>query len=127
MKMLAAVLLIAALPACTTTLQGQESSAGGTTATMVSTTAIASGSNYAVGATFARPAGALAAGANLSVSTSSAAAALLIGVVIVNAIDYLSGGPAGGAAAGMSANRPIMHTCSCYGYRPDQDPPPPRE
>ena len=128
MKALAALLLIAALPACTTTLSGSEASAGGATTTAVagSATATASGSNYAVRASFGRPAGPGAAGGVLSVSTGSAAAALLIGIVFVNLIDHLSATSAG-SAAGLSANRPILHTCSCYGYRPEDDLPPPRE
>ena len=122
MKTLAALLLIAALPACTTTLYGTESSAGGTTTTAVTGGATAGGSNYAVHASFGRPAGPGAAGGVLSVSAGSAAAALLIGIVFVNVIDHLSGTPARSAA-----NRPILHTCSCYGYRPEDDSQPPRE
>ena len=123
MKALAALLLIAALPACTTTLSGPEASAGGATTTAVAGSATASGSNYAVRASFGRPVGPGAAGGVLSVSTGSAAAALLIGIVFVNVIDHLSGTSAGSAAA----NRPILHTCSCYGYRPENDLQPPHE
>jgi len=129
MKALSALLLIAALPACTVALHGHESSGGGATTTTVSSSgsASASGSNYAVRASFGRPVAPGAPGGHLSVSTRGAAAALLLGIVVVNAIDYLGGGPVGGASESASVNRPILHTCSCYGYRPDQDPQPPRE
>ena len=125
MKILAALLLIAALPACTVALHGRQSSGGGATTTTVSSSgsASASGSNYAVRAFFGRPVPPGAPGGHLSVSTGGAAVAVLVGIVVVNAIDYLSSGP----LADASANRPILHTCSCYGYRPDQDPQPPRE
>ena len=129
MKILAALLFIAALPACTVALHGHESSGAGATTTAVSSSvgASASSNNYAVRASFGRAVPPGAPGGHLSVSTGSAAMALLVGMVVVNAIDYLSSGPAGGPLAGVSANRPILHTCSCYGYRPDQDPQPPRE
>lgn len=124
MKTLAAVLIIAALPACTTTLHGQQSSgvAATTTAVSSSISAGASGSNYAVAASFGRPVPAGIPGGHVAVTTSSsAAAALFLGVVIVGAIDYLNRGAAGATWASTSANRPILHTCSCYGYRPEQD------
>ncbi|MBI3918149.1 MAG: hypothetical protein HY322_14230 [Betaproteobacteria bacterium] len=129
MKILAALLLIAALPACTVALHGHESSGGGATTTAVSSSvgASASGSSYAVRASFGRPVPPGVPGGHLSVSTGGAAAALFLGIIVVNAIDYLSSGPGGGPLAGVSANRPILHTCSCYGYRPDQDPQRPRE
>ena len=129
MKILAALLLIAALPACTVALHGRQSSGGGATTTTVSSSgsASASGSNYAVRAFFGRPVPPGAPGGHLSVSTGGAAVAVLVGIVVANAIDYLSGGPAGGTSASASANRPILHTCSCFGYRPDQNPQPPRE
>lgn len=129
MKIQAALLLIAALPACTVALHGHESSGGGATTTAVSSSvgASASSNNYAVRATFGRAVPPGAPGGHLSASTGGAAVALFLGIIVVNAIDYLGGGPAGGASASASANRPILHTCSCYGYRSDQEPQPPRE
>ena len=128
-KRLAALLAIVTLPACTAALHGHQSAGGGTATTTTSSSAavVASGSNYAVGASFGRAVPPTAAGGHLVVSSGSAAAALLLGIVVVNAIDYLSGGPGGRAWAGAAANRPIAHTCSCYGYRPDEDVQPARE
>ena len=129
MEWMAAVLVLATLPACSVALHGNQSTAGGasTTTTSSSVAVATSGSNYAVGASFGRPVPLSAAGGHLVVSSGSAAAALLVGIVVVNALDYLSGGPGSRAWAGAAANRPIAHTCSCYGYRPDEDAQPARE
>jgi hypothetical protein len=126
---LAALLALATLPACTVSLHGHQSSGGGTVATATSgSVAVAtSGTNYAVGASFGQPVPLTAAGGHLVISSGSAVAALLAGIVVVNAIDYLSGGPGGRSWSSTSANRPIAHTCSCFGYRPDEEPQSPRE
>jgi hypothetical protein len=128
-KRLGALLAIAMLPACTVALHGHQSSGGGaaTTTTSSSVAVATSGGNYAVGASFGRAVPATAPGGHLVVSSGSGLAALVLGIVVVNAIDYLSGGPGGRAWAGAAANRPIAHTCSCYGYRPDEDAQPARE
>jgi len=80
----------------------------------------ASGSNYAVHAAFGRPLPPTVPGGQVVVSSGSASGVLLLGVLLVGAIDYLSGA-SGQTAARSSANRPIAHTCSCYGYRPEPD------
>lgn len=125
---LAALLAIAMLPACTVALQGHQSSGGGTTTATSSSIAVAtSGTNYAVGASFGRPVPLAAPGGHLVVSSGSAAAALLVGIVVINALDYLSGRPGSQPWTGATANRPIAHTCSCYGYRPEDESQPARE
>src|SRR5512147_2867993 len=94
-KTLAAVLAIAALPACSVALHGEQSAGDGASATATSSSVRlgASGNNYALGASFGRAIPPTAPGGYVSVSTGSAAAALVLGIVLVNAIDYLSGGP----------------------------------
>jgi hypothetical protein len=124
-KPLAGLLACIALSGCTVALYGNETAgAAGATGTTASHVALSSsGSNYAVRAAFGRVVPPTAPGGQVVASNGSAAAVLLLGIVIVNAVDALTGG------AGMksSAQRPIAHTCSCYGYRPDQDPPSPNE
>jgi hypothetical protein len=128
-KTLAGVLVGATLPACTVALHGHQSSSGGmsTTATSSSVSVGTSGGNYAVRASFGHPVPPGAPGGYLSVSSGSAAAALFLGIVVINALEHASGRPGGGTWTGTTANRPIAHTCSCYGYRPDEDPQQARE
>ena len=127
-RWLLALLACVALPGCTAAIYGQETSGAGagTTATASSVRLSATGSNYAVGAAFGRAIPPTAPGGQVAVSSGTASAVLLLGIVIVNAVDQLMGGP-GRASVTSSANRPIAHTCSCYGYRPEQDTEPPRE
>ena len=121
-RRLAILFACAALPGCTAAIYGHETTAAGatTTATASSVRWTTTGSNYAVEASFGRAIPPGIPGGQVAVSSGSASAVLLLGIVIVNALDHLGGGP-GRAAMKSSANRPIAHTCSCYGYRPDED------
>lgn len=125
---MAALVACFALPGCTAAIYGQETSGGGATATATASSVrwSATGSNYAVGAAFGRPIPPGAPGGQVAVSSGTASAVLLLGIVIINAVDHLVGG-SGSASVKSSANRPIAHTCSCYGYRPDEDPNLPNE
>lgn len=119
--MRAAMLLPAylALSACTVALQGQESTGGGLhrATTSSSVTASASGSNYAARASFGSPAPSGPPGGRVVLSRD-ASVALVLGLVLVDTLNYLTA-PLGGASQSTpGAERPIAHTCSCYGYQP---------
>jgi hypothetical protein len=121
---LAALLACVALSGCTAALYGHEvtGAGGAASATASSVRWSATGSNYAVGASFGRVIPPSAAGGQVVVSSGTASAVLLLGVVLINALDHFGGGSER-AALKASANRPIAHTCSCYGYRPEEDVP----
>ena len=121
-RRLIAALVCTALSGCTAAMYGHEASGVGAAATATASHigVSASGSNYAVHATFGRALPPTIPGGQVAVSSGSASGVLLLGVLLVGAVDYLSGA-SGQTAARSSANRPIAHTCSCYGYRPEQD------
>ena len=123
MRRLMALLACIALSGCTVAMHGRETlGPGGVGTTTTSSAGLStSGSNYAVRASFGRPLPPTAPGGHVLVSSGNAAAALLLGIMFVNAVDYLSGGAGSRLSPKSTANRPIAHTCSCYGYRPDQD------
>jgi hypothetical protein len=110
-----------ALSACTVTLHGRES-AGGVhqSATSSSVRASASGSNYAARASFGSSAPPGASGGRLVLSRD-ASVAFVLGLVVVDMLNYLAAPSAAPAQPAPGAQRPIAHTCSCYGYRPDAE------
>lgn len=72
------------------------------------------GNNAAVAASFGTPPPAGAAGARVSLSRG-AAGVFILGLVLADFVHALAS-PAGERGAALDPNRPIAHTCSCYGY-----------
>jgi hypothetical protein len=121
-KTLAALLLIAALPACTVALHGRQSSGGGTT-----TTSTASSINVNAGsgsgrvhASFGAPAPAHTTGGQV-VFSRGASAVLVLGLVLAEAADYVARGFAPGSRPANPQATSIADTCSCYRPPPGAD------
>jgi len=115
-RILAAILSCVALSACTTTLYGYQSSIGGSTTTVTSATVAASASSSNASVSFVSgpriPANAQGGQATWS---SNSAGALGVAVIIGVLANYIVGqeGP-----KPLPAGTRLLHTCSCYGYRP---------
>jgi len=69
-----------------------------------------------VGASFGTPPPAGAPGARVSLSRG-AAGVLVLGLVVADVVQALVPGTVARGAT-LDPNRPIAHTCSCYGYVP---------
>jgi hypothetical protein len=122
LRLKSAAMLFAAmaLSGCSVALHGHQASNAGATTTIASSSLSvhASGSHHAAAVAFGRPVPTVPGG-HLAVSGGTGAAVLLVGIAVISAIDYFSGGWGRGTAPGAAATRPIAHTCSCYGYRPE--------
>lgn len=115
------VILIAiaiAVSGCTVRLHGHESSGpGGTTTT---TSAAVSGSvkagNTKLAVSSGQPVSPRAQGGHLKLS-GDAAAALLIGLILVDTVNYLTAHFSQPPVQRQRATGAISETCSCYGYQ----------
>lgn len=114
MRTAIALLLCVAVSGCAVRLYGNQSSSGGTTTTttasQVSGSAKVSGGKLSFSSGQVPPAG--AAGGHVKLS-GSAAAVLLVGVVIADAVHYL-GARFGARAQPAAQEAVIADTCSCY-------------
>jgi hypothetical protein len=115
----AAIVLLLCVPlaGCAVTMYGNQSTSGGTTATATSSqvSGSAQGANYKASfSSGGHPVSPGASGGYASVS-GSAAAVLIVGVVIADWVNYLRGEP---QPKPLPPGTAISHTCSCYGYTP---------
>jgi hypothetical protein len=124
MKTLAALLLVAALPACTTVLHGHQSSgSGATAATGASVTASAGSASVRAQASFGSPAPAQGAGGQV-VFSRGASAVLVLGLVLAETVNYVARGFTSGSQPAGPAAASIADTCSCYRPQPEPVQPP---
>ena len=77
------------------------------------------GNHAGVAASFGAPAPVGAPGAHVSLSRG-AAGVLILGLVVAEFVQALAS-PAAARGVLLDPNRPIAHTCSCYGYLPPQE------
>lgn len=109
------------LSGCYVKVAGNQSTSGGTTTTTTSGQ-VGGTTNFAGGrASFSsggQPISSKATGGYASVS-GNAAAVLLIGVGIVEFLNYVAGTP---PPKPLPPGQAIGHTCSCYGYQPNAAP-----
>lgn len=122
MKTLAALLIAAALPACTVALHGRQSSGGGTatTSTASSINVNAGGGVGRVHASFGSPAPANATGGQ-AVFSRGAAAVLVLGLVLVETANHVARGFSPGSRTASPQASSIADTCSCYRPLPGAD------
>jgi hypothetical protein len=120
MRTVLVLLLCVPLAGCAVTMYGNQSTSGGTTATTTSSqvSGSAQGTNYKASfSSGGHPVSPKASGGYVSVS-GSAAAVLVVGLVIADLVNYIRGEP---QAKPLPPGTAISHTCSCYGYRPPGD------
>lgn len=115
-RIVTALLPCIVLSACTTTLYGYRSSAGGSTTTVASTRVAASTSRSNAGVSFVsgQRVPSNTPGGQLTWS-SNAGGALGVTVLVGALAGYIVGeeGP-----KPLPAGTKLLHTCSCYGYSP---------
>jgi hypothetical protein len=119
MRTVAVAIFCLALSGCYVKLAGNQSTSGGTTTTTTSgqvsgTTTFSGG--HASFSSGGQPVSPKASGGYVSVS-GNAAAVLLVGVGIVQFLNYIAGTP---PPKPLPPGAAIGYTCSCYGYRPPE-------
>jgi len=116
-------LLCLALSGCYVKLHGLQSTSGGVTTTTTSSTVTGSakvaGGKVSFSSGLAVPPN--APGGHLVLSRG-ASAVLILGLVIADAVNYMSAKL--GVKPPQAQAASISETCSCYGYRPDLTPAP---
>jgi len=119
------VMLLLVLPGCAVTLHGQQTTGSGHSATTVGSS-VQGGTrigNARIGGSFGAPRAAQAGGGQVTFSRG-ASAALVLGVLVVGAVDEIGGwfkAPAPARAERLPEGG-ISHTCSCYGWQPESTP-----
>ncbi len=107
-----------AVSGCTVRLHGHESASGGVTTT--TTSSAVSGSvkagNARLSLSSGQPVSPGAQGGHLRLS-GDAAVALLIGLILIDTVNYLTAYFSTPPAAPQRAAGAISETCSCYGYQ----------
>lgn len=114
-----------AVSGCSVRLYGHQSTSSGATAT--TTASAVSGSvksgNTKLAVSSGRPVSPGARGGYLRLS-GDAAAALLIGLILIDTLNYLTAQFSGPPSELQSTNGAISQTCSCYGYEGSAGPAP---
>mgnify|MGYP001480309362 CR=1 FL=1 len=121
MRMAMAAVFCLALSGCYVKVAGNQSSSGGTTTTTTSGQVVGTTSFSGGRASFSsggQPVSPRMAGGYAQVN-GTAAAVLLVGVGIVEFLNYVAGSP---PPKPLPPGQAIGHTCSCYGYKPDAAP-----
>jgi hypothetical protein len=123
LRLTTVLLLLLALPGCVVTLHGQQTSAGGQSATTTGSSVQGSTrlGNARLGGSFGAPPPVQGFGGQVTLSRGGSAA-LVVSVAIVAAIEEWSAWLRGRAAPHIERlpeERIISRTCSCYGWQPE--------
>lgn len=116
LRTVAALLASVSLAACTATLHGHQSSAGGSTATGAGVAASAGAAGVRAQASFGSPAPVQGAGGQ-AVFSRGASAVLFLGLVLADMVYHMAHGYAPGSERAPATS--IADTCSCYRPQPE--------